>query len=366
MKNEILKNFAISFVPIFVFIVVESLYGTTAGLITAVVSGVLYFLYYWLRFKEIEKMILLDTVLIVITGGVSIILHDAIFFKIKPALIESIILILVGLHAFSDKPVLLHMSRRFMKDLPINEQQVVLLKQMSRWLFYGILLHVLLTLYAAFYWSEEAWAFVSGGLFYILMGAMVLGQFVYFRFIKKSGQPLVAPSLEAIEEGEELFDIVDENGRVLGVAPRREVHGNPQLLHPTVHVHIVNRRGQLFLQKRAQTKDLYPGYWDTAVGGHVHHGEAIEQAMLREAREELGIDASKARPVMRYVMRNPYESELVHVFKLKHDGPFKINRQEIEIGRFWSIFEIKKMLGQNIFTPNFEQEFAILEKNHLL
>lgn len=361
MRNEILKNFAISFVPIFVFIIVESIYGTTAGLITAVISGVAYFLYYLIRFKQIEKMILLDTVLIVLTGGLSIILHDAIFFKVKPAIIESIILILVGLHAFGDKPILLHMSKRYMAGMQINQQQVIMLKQMSKWLFYVLLVHVFLILYSAFYWSEEAWAFISGGLFYILLGGMVVVQFVYFRFLKR---PL--PIQTNPPEGEEIFDIVDADGKILGTAPRSKVHGNPNLLHPVVHIHIFNRQGQLYLQKRSQNKDLYPGYWDTAVGGHVHHNEAVDQAMKREAMEELGIDASNARFLFRYVMQNPFESELVHVFRMKYDGPFKINREEIEVGRFWSIFEIKKMIGKGVFTPNFEQEFLILEKHKLL
>ncbi len=362
MRNELLKNFAISFVPIFVFIIVESLYGTTAGLITAVLSGIVYFIYYLIKFKQIEKMILLDTILITLTGGVSIVLHNAIFFKLKPAIIESIILILVGLHAFSNKPVLLHMSKRFMHDMPINNSQIQMLKTMSRWLFYVLLFHILIIFYSAFYWSEEAWAFVSGGLFYILVGGMAIVQFIYFKFFHKSN----LPSIDQRDSKEEWFDIVNPEGKVLGMAPRSKVHGNPELLHPVVHIHIFNKNGQLYLQKRSSNKDLYPNFWDTAVGGHVQHGETIEKALMREAEEELGINASKAKPLFRYVMRNSYESELVYVFKLTHNGPFKINREEIEIGRFWSIFEIKKMLGQGIFTPNFEQEFLLLEKNKLL
>lgn len=84
--------------------------------------------------------------------------------------------------------------------------------------------------------------------------------------------------------------------------------------------------------------------------------------MLREAREELGIDARLAKPLFRYVMTNKRESELIHTFKMTHDGPFKLAKDEIEEGRYWTVFEIKKNLGQEVFTPNFEQEFKMLEE----
>ena len=59
-------------------------------------------------------------------------------------------------------------------------------------------------------------------------------------------------------------------------------------------------------------------------------------------------------------MRNEYESELVHSFKMKYNGPFTLNPEEVSEGRYWTQFEIKKFLGKNLFTPNFEQEFKIL------
>ncbi len=362
MRNKMLINFAVGFIPIFVFIIVDSLYGVKAGLITAIASGLFYFLFNYIRFREVEMMILLDTGLIVVTGGISLLLNNAIFFKIKPAIIELIMTVLVAIHAFSDNPILLNLGKRYMGEVPLAQPQIQMMKSLSRVLFAALLVHTVLIVYSAFFWSEEAWAFVSGGLFYIMMGVILTAQFVYFRFIKK---PMVIPSVE-LSEGEELFDVVDEKGRVVGVATRQQVHGNPQLIHPTVHLHVFNRKGQLFLQKRAATKDLYPGKWDTAVGGHVRHGEPIDAALVRETQEELGFTPKNVQALFRYVMRNPQESELIHVFRIVHDGPFKINRQEIEIGRFWSIFEIKKMLGKGLFTPNFEQEFQILEQNGFL
>lgn len=361
-RNQILKNFAIGFIPLFVFIAADELYGTETGLLVAIVAGLSYLVYYFLRHHRLEKMILFDTGLIVILGGISIVLHDDIFFKLKPALIELILLGLVGVHAFSSRPLLLDMSRRYVGDIQLPEEQLVQMKRLSRLLFVVVLLHVVLIVYSAYFMSKEAWAFISGGLFYILFGLILAGQWVYVKFVGPKKVALQNPPLTA----EEMLDIVDESGKKIGRAARSRVHGDPSLLHPTVHIHIFSRQGKIYLQKRAGTKDLYPGFWDTAVGGHVRAGESIEHALHREALEELGLKPDRLQPLYRYVMRNEYESELVHTFKMIYDGPFRNNREEVEMGRFWSVFEIKKMMGQGIFTPNFEQEMGLLEKMRII
>ena len=87
----------------------------------------------------------------------------------------------------------------------------------------------------------------------------------------------------------ERFPIVDEEGNVVGSASRGECHSGSRLLHPVVHLHVFNARGAVYLQKRPEWKDIQPGKWDTACGGHIAFGETPEQALRREASEELGI-----------------------------------------------------------------------------
>ncbi len=88
---------------------------------------------------------------------------------------------------------------------------------------------------------------------------------------------------------EERFPLVDEVGRVIGSATRGECHNGSKLLHPVVHLHVFNSRGEVYLQKRPEWKDIQPGKWDTSVGGHIDYGETPELALTREVREELGI-----------------------------------------------------------------------------
>ena len=106
---------------------------------------------------------------------------------------------------------------------------------------------------------------------------------------------------------QEKFPIVDEKGTVIGQATRGECHNGSRLLHPVVHLHVF-RSGDLYLQKRPEWKDIQPGKWDTAVGGHIDYG-------IQPSKDEL-------------------------------DG-----------GRFWTIQEIREAMGQEVLTPNFESEF---------
>ena len=156
---------------------------------------------------------------------------------------------------------------------------------------------------------------------------------------------------------EELFDIVDAQGRVLGRRPRRECHGNPSLIHQAVHVLVFNRRGELFLQKRALQKDIQPGKWDSSVGGHMQPNEMPEQAARREAEEELGLHDTDLHFAYQYLWQSPRESELVRTFAARSEGPFQLQASEIAEGRFWSLDEIRAELGRGCFTPNFEFEF---------
>lgn len=158
---------------------------------------------------------------------------------------------------------------------------------------------------------------------------------------------------------DEIFPLVDEAGKQTGSALRSECHASPALLHPVVHCVVTDRAGRLLLQLRSGSKKIQPGKWDTSVGGHVALGETIPQALERETREEIGLDANAAgaRFLYRYVMRNAIESELVHTFTCVSDGPFVRQEAEVEELRFWTRAEIAAALGTGVFTPNFEDEY---------
>ena len=131
------------------------------------------------------------------------------------------------------------------------------------------------------------------------------------------------------DNNQEMFPIVDEQGNITGAATRGECHSGSKLLHPVIHLHVFNSKGELYMQKRPEWKDIQPGKWDTSVGGHVDLGESVEMALKREVREIQPSD-------------------------------------ELDGGRFWTIEEIKENMGKGVFTPNFEGEIEkVIEQKAL-
>ena len=158
------------------------------------------------------------------------------------------------------------------------------------------------------------------------------------------------------DNNEEIFPVVDENGTTVGKATRGECHSGSKLLHPVVHLHLFDSSGRIYLQQRPLWKDIQPGKWDTAVGGHIDYGETVEAALCRETQEELGLTDLSIEFLLKYVFESERERELVHVFRATYDGDVRPS-DELDGGRFWSLDELQEVFGKGVFTPNFEQEY---------
>ena len=164
---------------------------------------------------------------------------------------------------------------------------------------------------------------------------------------------------------DELLQLVDEVGRPAGAAARSFCHGNPALIQAVVHLYLFDSRGRLYLQRRAQGKDTYPGRWDSSVGGHVGAGETPRQALERETREELGLALGElrgCRELPPFLLRSDWESEYVFPFRAVYDGKLHPNPEEIAEGRFDLPQDIRRRIAArpDEFTPHFRQAFSRL------
>jgi isopentenyldiphosphate isomerase/intracellular septation protein A len=353
MNFSLFKKLLPGLIPLFIFILADEIWGTRVGLYVALATGIGELGFYYIKDKKIDGFIILDTGLLLILGVVSIVLENDLFFKIKPALIELILLVVIAFSLWGPKNLIMAMSKRYMGEINFDEGQEKMMRLNMTVMFWITAVHILLVLYSAKYMSSAAWAFISGGLFYILFGIYFGGLWVFnwFRSRKISD--------------EEWLPVVNEEGAVIGRAPRSVCHdGKSKLLHPVVHLHLFNREGKLYLQKRSLKKDIQPGRWDTSVGGHIVPGESVEDALRRETSEEIGLKNIVPQFIHRYVWESPREKELVFSFLTVSDDMPVTNPDEIDEGRYWAYDEINRSMGKDIFTPNFEHEFQLLKQKH--
>lgn len=353
-KADLLKKLLPGFLPLFIFIAADEIWGTEIGIIVAVAFGIGQLIFTYFKEKRFDKFVLFDTLLIVLLGALSFILDSPRFILFKPVLIEFILIILLGISAFSPYNFLLSMSKRYMKGVEMNDQQVKQMTSSIRIMFFIFLAHSILSVYSVFYMSSAASVFISGGLFYIIFG-------LYFTFELVRARIKRNKMMSPVSGNVEMLPVVDEKGKILGRAPRDACHSGKKILHPVIHLHLVNKSRQIYLQKRPMHKQVQPGKWDTAVGGHVAYKESIEDALKREALEELGLVDFEPKFLSQYKWESEIECELVFSFIAHYDKSINYNSDEVDDGRFWSLKQISDNIGKGVFTPNFEHEFEMLK-----
>jgi len=349
MDLSFFKKLLPGLIPLLIFIVADEIWGTKVGLYVALATGIGELVFYWIKDKKVDSFIILDTSLLLVLGAVSIALENDIFFKIKPALIELILLAIIAFSLWGPKNIIMAMSQRYMGEINLDAAQEKMMRLNMLVMFWITSIHIILVLYSAKYMSKEAWAFISGGLYYILFGLWFAGLWGFNK-------------IKVIRlRNEEWFPVVNEEGAVIGRAPRSVCHdGKSKLLHPVVHLHIFSSDGKMFLQKRSMKKDIQPGKWDTSVGGHIDPGESVEAALARETLEEVGLKDLQVQFINKYVWESSREKELVFSFITVTDKVPVVDPEEIDEGRFWRIDDIVASIGKDIFTPNFEHEFGLI------
>lgn len=343
-----LKSLLPSLLLIAIYFIADEFFGPVIGTLTAFILGSAEFIYTRIREKIYDKMVLWTTLFFCIPGLLAIFAADTPIARLQPALIESALCILLAVYAFTNTDLTTTLPANYRKHLHISPQQIQSMKTVIRILFFILCAHNLLSYAAILFLPETTANFISNPLLYMIIGVfflvLIIRNRITFAKLKK----------------EEWLPLVNEKGEVTGQAPRSVCHSGSKLLHPVVHLHITNAQHEIFLQKRSMKKDLLPGKWDTAVGGHIGVNEKVEDALKRETFEELGITDFEARFLGSYIWESTREKELVFTFLCSRYNRIHIDNDEVDGGRFWSVREIEQGIREDSLTPNFVHEYKTL------
>jgi isopentenyldiphosphate isomerase len=150
---------------------------------------------------------------------------------------------------------------------------------------------------------------------------------------------------------DEMVEEIDLAGNVLQLVTRRKMRAE-QLCHRSVFIAVMSEKGDLLVHKRAETKDIWPGWWDVAVGGVVGPGETWADAAVRELHEELGIEGEALEFLGIGAYRDSDVQLVAATFLCRTEGPFAFADGEITQAHWVSRAEIPVWLQGKQFLPD--------------
>ncbi len=346
--KTLIFNLARIYLPLLLAIALILIFSPTVGVLAGISISIAAGVYEVWRFKKINIFLIGVIAAILATGVLFYLLRAISVEKLLPLFLELIIILLLGL---------MNHKERFINEFMVNRRQGKKLITHTFIELYAFYLRALLFFLATHLISSFALYSLNFHELYRLSlyvgfpsTLLLFGVFavVYYHYSKKQ------------LDDEEWLTVVDAKGGVKGKATRKHCHGEEKLMHPVVHLHLI-KGNSIYLQKRPDSKTVQPGKWDTAVGGHISFGEDVEAGLLREAEEELGLKNITPRFLLKYVWETDIEKELVYMFFVKDIEEITINTTELDDGKYWSVQQIRENLDKNVFTPNFEKEFELLQ-----
>ncbi len=157
---------------------------------------------------------------------------------------------------------------------------------------------------------------------------------------------------------EEMIDVLDESDNIVRQAARSEVR-RKALLYKSSYVIVLNGKGEYFVQKRAESKDLWPGMHAIGVGETVKAGEGYEEAAVRSVLEEIGAEAKQLRQLFDIKFRSKEDNENAKVYSCVVDEELEFADGEVSEGFFATEEELRKAIAEKEFEP---LSIAIIEK----
>ncbi len=155
---------------------------------------------------------------------------------------------------------------------------------------------------------------------------------------------------------EEKFDVLNEKGEYTNIVETREKCHKEGLWHKAVTIFIINSNRQVLLQKRSKNKRMWPDMWDITAGGHVLTGEFGFQAIIREVKEELGIELNKneiiflgsalSSNISRNIINNHF-NEFYVVNKNIDENKLKLQAEEVSEVKWIDKEDIIKRINDN-------------------
>lgn len=162
---------------------------------------------------------------------------------------------------------------------------------------------------------------------------------------------------------EEYIDILTKEGKSTGRSASKSAIHRQGHYHNTGHLWLYNKNGEILLAQRAADKSLYPLLWDVSVAGHIDAGETVKQGLIRETKEEIGLDLFENDLILigiyplfvsypNGIIDNEFHNTFIAELKVPLSS-LDIQTEEVEAIKLVSMQEFKDLLDNSKNTNYF-------------
>ncbi|MFZ2636909.1 MAG: hypothetical protein WAZ99_06130 [Rectinemataceae bacterium] len=350
----LLKTLAPGFLPLFVYIGAEALFGETVGLVVGVAMGAAEFIYILIKDRKPDPFVAADTILLALLGVLSLCLRSPILFRLKPAIMEGLLAIAMGALLLAPDRILKGWLDSQLKGLSPGDEAMPAMRRSVLMMLIILALHAGICTWAAFALSAAAWGFVSGGLLYLMIGGAIAAQWIKSRRARHAGK---AGPIEGVgSAGKTGF--FDRTGlKAVSVSSGQDgpsvEGGNPFRWS----LHITDGSGGLYA---VRTGPGGTSLWDAPGRGRLASADIREAA--GNVLASLGIDPALAGAVpgdpIQIGIAGRIAERTVFVATIRPaafpKGVDPMNR------RFWRMTDLLALRGTGKLDPDFETEITAL------
>ncbi len=153
---------------------------------------------------------------------------------------------------------------------------------------------------------------------------------------------------------EETVALYDLDGRPTGEGVPRSVMRRDNLVHGVVAVLLRDGAGSVYVHRRSDVKDVFPGAHDAFAAGCVQLGESPYDCAVRELAEELGVEGVPLRPLRTMSYADDRTRHVAFVYEAEWSGPVTHQAEEVVWGAWMTPAELLRRLADPdwLFVPD--------------
>ena len=155
----------------------------------------------------------------------------------------------------------------------------------------------------------------------------------------------------------EIIDLYNEYRELTGETIKRGTQIPAGRYKLSVHMWVVNASGEIYIQRRAGSRKIFPNYWENP-GGGVVSGQGSQETLKKEFEEELGIVFEGKYKLIKTIRREKDFVDIYLVHQSFEISQLNLQAEEVSEAKWVTLDSLQEMIGMGEFCPTIKDSFV--------